>query len=98
MRRRTEDAIGPGALDRVATASRRRTRAHLPFTAETKVALSQAVRSAALYRCSEIGSAQLFLGLLADDGTTRRVLHRAGVTASTEELIQQVRAELVRAA
>ncbi|HEY0240161.1 MAG TPA: Clp protease N-terminal domain-containing protein [Friedmanniella sp.] len=100
VRRRAEDEFGPGALDPRARASRRGTtlsKGHIPFTTEVKGALAQAVRAAVFSGHSEIGSAQLFLGLLADDGTTRRVLHRLGVTASAEELVRLVQAELDQA-
>ena len=101
VRRRAEDAFGRGALDRPAARSRwgrTMTKGHLPLTSEAKEALTQAVRAATSYGHPEIGSAQLFFGLLADEGTTRRILHGLGVNASTEELIRLVRAELDQAA
>ena len=99
VRRRTEKAFGPGALDRAPVSSRgvRATKGHLPFTAGAKAALSQAFRAAAFYRDREIGSAQLFLGLLADEDVVL-TLSRTGRAPSTEHLIRLIRSELEQAA
>jgi ATP-dependent Clp protease ATP-binding subunit ClpA len=92
VRRRTEDAFGPGALDQPV---RSPTKGHVPFTAEAKAALGASVRSAVLGSAREIGSAQLFLGLLAvEEGTAIRTLRRAGVNVSAADLSRLVQAEI----
>ncbi len=92
VRRRTEDAFGPGALDQPVGKPRR---GHVPFTTEAKAALGESVRSAVLGSAREIGSAQLFLGLLAvEEGSAIRALHRAGVDASATDLSRLVQAEI----
>jgi ATP-dependent Clp protease ATP-binding subunit ClpA len=96
VRRRTEDAFGPGALDQPV---RTRRKGHVPFTTEAKAALGESVRSAVLGSAREIGSAQLFLGLLAmEEGTAVRTLRRVGVDASTADLRRLVQAEIGQAA
>lgn len=99
VRRRTEEAFGPGALDRAVGSSRgvRATKGHLPFTAGAKAALSQAVKAAAFHRDREIASAQLFLGLLTDEDVVL-TLSRTGRAPSTEDLIRLIRSELDQAA
>ena len=100
VRRRTEDAFGPGALDRSSGSSRSRiSRGHLPLTTEAKAALGEAVRATVRGAGREIGSAQLFLGLVAvENGTALRALRRVGVHASADELARLVQAELDQAA
>ena len=96
VRRRTEDAFGPGALDQRARSARK---GHVPFTTEAKAALGESVRSAVLGPTREIGSAQLFLGLLAvEEGTAVRTLRQVGVDASTADLRRLVEAEIGQAA
>lgn len=99
VRRRAEDAFGPGALDEPRPVRERRglLAAHVPFTAGAKRALAQAVRAATFHHDREIGSAQLFLGLLTDEDVVL-ILHRLGSTATTEELVSAVRERLDRAA
>lgn len=98
VRRRAEDAFGSGALDR---RPRRRRRGsgpgHIPFTDGAKAALAQAVRAAAFHGDREVGSAQLFLGLLTDE-TVVLALGRCGTAPSTADLVALVRAELDQAA
>jgi ATP-dependent Clp protease ATP-binding subunit ClpA len=100
VRRRTEDAFGPGALDRPSERRNvRLTKGHIPFTNEAKAALGESVKAAVRGPAREIGSAQIFLGLLAtEEGTALRTLHRLGVTASADELRRLVQAELDQAA
>lgn len=51
----------------------------IPFTSEAKAALAEAFRVTARSGDREIGSAQLFLGLLAvEEGTAFRTLRRIG--------------------
>jgi len=96
VRRRTEDAFGPGALDHPVGRPRK---SHLPLTSEAKAALGEAVRAAVRAGGREIGSAQLFLGLLAvEDGTAIGTLRRLGVDASAAELRRLTEAALTRAA
>ena len=99
VRRRTEEAFGPGALDEARSPRGRRglMKGHLPFTAGAKAALSQAVQAAVHHRDREIGSAQLFLGLLTDE-TVVLTLRRLGATASTEQLTSLIRECLKQAA
>src|SRR4051794_28277636 len=102
VRRRTEDAFGAGALDQPAPRARwgrGMPKGHIPFTAESKAALGEAVRAAVRGASREIGPAQLFLGLLAvQEGTALRTLRRAGVDATARELSHLVQAELDQAA
>lgn len=99
VRRRTEEAFGPGALDPPRRSRRRRTRGHVPFTREAQESLELALRHAVAAGDREIGSVQLFSGLLSTEGgTPLRVLRHLGVTTSSEELIRLVRAELDEAA
>ena len=96
VRRRTEDAFGPGALDEPAGQP---SKGHIPFTSEAKAALGEAVRAAIRTGSREIGSAQVFLGLLAvEEGTAIRVLRRLGVDASAAELNRLAEAEMSQAA
>ena len=99
VRRRTEDAFGPGALDEPPRTrwGRGIMKGHIPFTAEAKAALSQAVRAAAFHGDREIGSAQLFLGLLTEE-TVVLALSRCATAPSTEDLTRLIRAELDQAA
>ena len=94
-----EEAFGPGALDEPRAARGRRglVKGHLPFTTAAKAALSQAVRAAALHRDNEIGSAQLFLGLLTDEDVVL-TLRRLGVDASSDDLTRLIRVQLDQAA
>jgi ATP-dependent Clp protease ATP-binding subunit ClpA len=102
VRRRAEEAFGPGALDRPVSRSRwgrRAAKGHIPFTDEAKNALEQALRAAVRAHDTEITSGHLFLGLLAvEPGTALRVLRRAGVPASADELARLVRERLDEAA
>jgi len=101
VRRRAEDAFGPGALDPAPRSrwGRPRTTGHLPLTPEAKESLEMALRRALAAGDREIGSVQVFSGLLSTaGGTSLRVLRRLGVTVPCEELIQIVRAEVDQAA
>ena len=99
VRRRAEEQFGAGALDeRPRTRWGRRIAAgHIPFTPGAKAALKQAVSAAVLHQDREIGSAQLFLGLLADE-SVQRALSQLGVTAKTEDLSLLIRERLQQAA
>ena len=55
------------------------------------------MRAAAFHGDREIGSAQLFLGLLTDESVVL-LLSRCGTAPSTEDLVRLVRTELDAAA
>ena len=98
VRRRAEKEFGTGALDERGSRRRRRDSAGaIPFTPAAKAALEQALRAAVFYKDREIGSAQLFLGLLTDEAVVL-TLRRLGVTASTAELTTSIRVKLSQAA
>lgn len=88
VRRRAEETLGAGALDRpgpprTRIGSRRRSRGTVPFHPSAKAALVQSLREAVHLSHDYIGTEHLLLGLLADEhGPARLVLQRLGVTAS----------------
>ncbi|MGE3289084.1 MAG: Clp protease N-terminal domain-containing protein [Pseudonocardia sp.] len=77
VRRRAEEAFGPGALD-----GRRRWRAgHIPFEAHAKKVLELALREAIRIGDRHIGTEHLLLGLLhPGTGRAQRILDGHGVT------------------
>lgn len=82
VRRRAEDAFGPGALQRGRARGRGGCRGagHLPFTPAAKRALEGSLREAIKCRDNYIGPGHLVLGVLwADDPAVLRVLDRAGL-------------------
>lgn len=87
VRRRAEDAFGPGALDQPVRRRRsllRRydvsTGGHLPFARPAKQALAASVRAAVELGDTCIGADHLLLGLLADDAAAvPELLRRLGV-------------------
>ena len=95
VRRRVEDAFGPGALDCTRAARRRRGRlpGHLPFERASKKALEVSLREAVRMRHGYIGCEHLLLGLL-HDGAAARVLRSPGVDPDASRVIVE---ELVRA-
>lgn len=98
VRRRVEDAFGPGSLTgepaRRGWFGRRRLR-HIPFTSAAKKALEHSLREAVGLGHRYIGTEHLVLGLLADDdGVARAVLARTGVTPTQEEVRAAVLREL----
>lgn len=99
VRRQAEAEFGAGALDPSSRSrwNRRMTKGHIPFTPEAKGALAEALRAAVTHGDREIGSAQLFLGLLTDP-TVTTTLRGLGAEVSPTELTRQVRAELDQAA
>jgi ATP-dependent Clp protease ATP-binding subunit ClpA len=76
VRRRVEDAFGPGALER-----RRACRSGgLPFTKRSKRALERALREAIAHGDRHIGAEHIVLGLLGDpDCLAVRALEHLGV-------------------
>lgn len=98
VRRRIEDAFGPGSLagapERRGWFGRRRLR-HIPFTPAAKKALEQSLREAVALGHRYIGTEHLVLGLLAaDDGAARSILARTGVTVPQPEVRAAVLREL----
>lgn len=106
VRRRAEEAFGPGALDR----PRRQRRGlfghrsaggagHLPFTAEAKHALEGALRASVARRDGFIGTEHLLLGLLdSRAGTALALLRQVGVTEDAGAIRIRIDEVLDRAA
>ena len=93
VRRRVEEAFGPGALDRAGRGRRRRWRGgHIPFSRAAKKALELALREAIRLKHNYIGTEHVLLGLL-HDGTAHDVLAARGVRLDTARVIVE---ELVR--
>ncbi len=84
VRERADAVFGAGALDRGRRAPRR---GHLPFTADGKQALEQALREAVRLRSRQIDGRVLLLGLLRPgspaEGALTRALVEAGSSPST---------------
>ena len=93
VRRATEAAFGPGALDR---GGRRRGPVRgVPFTKRAKKSLEIAVRTAVSSGDKEISTGHLLLGVIGqDDNTALRVLTAAGVETSAlrQELARRMAA------
>lgn len=101
VRRRVEEAFGPGALSEAPRRRRgffrRRVLDRIPFSLGAKTGLEQSLRQALALGHSYIGSEHLVLGLLADDDApTARTLDRLGV--SPARVRERIRAELGKAA
>jgi ATP-dependent Clp protease ATP-binding subunit ClpA len=81
VRRRVEEAFGPGALDRVRRPRGRRWGGHIPFTKGSKKILELALREAVGLGHDYIGTEHLLLGVLdEEDGLGARTLTDLGVT------------------
>ena len=93
VRRRVEEAFGPGALDRTPAAGGSRFRGHLPFDRSAKKALELALREALGLGHNHIGTEHLLLGLLHAEGLARTVLTERGVRLEATRIIVD---ELVR--
>jgi ATP-dependent Clp protease ATP-binding subunit ClpA len=105
IRRRIEEAFGPGALDRTVPSRRRRRRAgrcgpisdrtvtgHLPFTPRAKKVLELSLREALALRHGYIGTEHLLLGLVREgEGIAATILADRGATP------QRVRSLVIRA-
>ena len=100
VRRRAEQAFGPGALDR--PRRQRRTRfgsGHLPLSPESKSALEQALRAAVAERHHYLGTGHLLLGLTATEhGTALSVLGSLDPAVDRAAIRARVLAELREAA
>jgi choline dehydrogenase-like flavoprotein len=94
VRRRVEEAFGPGALDRVRRPRGRRWGGgHIPFAKGSKKALELALREAIALGHNYIGTEHLLLGMLRGDGPGHDVLVARGVRLDVARVIVE---ELVR--
>ncbi len=90
VRRRVEEAFGPGALERK-PAGGRGVGGHLPLTPRSKKALELALREALHLGHRHIGTEHLLLGLVRDEGcSAAKLLATRGVDR------ERVRAEVLR--
>ena len=101
VRRRIEEAFGQGALERSASARRRRGRrkacgpsvGHMPFTPRAKKVLELAVREAKALRHDYIGTEHILLGLVRErDGLAAGMLAERDVS---DERVRTVVSELL---
>ena len=93
VRRRVEEAFGPGALDRARAPKRRFLGGHIPFAKEAKKALELALREALALKHNYIGTEHILLGLLHAEGAAHDVLVERGVLLDVARVIVD---ELVR--
>ena len=93
VRRRAEEAFGPGALDRRRGRSRRRLGGHIPFSTDAKTALALALREAVGLGHDHIGTEHVLLGMLRGEGPAHDVLVARGVRLDVARMIVD---ELVR--
>jgi ATP-dependent Clp protease ATP-binding subunit ClpA len=93
VRRRVEEAFGPGALDRVRRPRGRRWGGHTPFARTSKKALELALREAISLGHNYIGTEHLLLGMLRGEGPAHDVLIARGVRLDVARVIVE---ELVR--
>ena len=93
VRRRVEEAFGPGALDRVRRPRARRWRGHIPFAKGSRKALELALREAVALGHNYIGTEHMLLGLLRTEGLAQDVLAARGVRLDVARVIVE---ELVR--
>jgi ATP-dependent Clp protease ATP-binding subunit ClpA len=91
VRRRVEEAFGPGALERKASGARGLGAGHMPLTPRSKKALELALREAVHLGHGSIGTEHLLLGLVRDEGcSAARLLAARGVDC------ERARAEVLR--
>jgi ATP-dependent Clp protease ATP-binding subunit ClpA len=93
VRRRVEEAFGPGALDRVRRPRGRRWGGHIPFAKGSKKALELALREAVGLGHNYIGTEHMLLGLLRGEGVAQDVLVARGVRLDAARVVVE---ELVR--
>jgi ATP-dependent Clp protease ATP-binding subunit ClpA len=93
VRRRVEEAFGPGALDRVRRPRGRRWGGHIPFTKGSKKVLELALREAIGLGHNYVGTEHLLLGMLRGEGPAHDVLVGRGVLLDAARVIVE---ELVR--
>src|SRR3954447_15021688 len=87
VRRRVEEAFGPGALDRVRRPRGRRWGGHIPFAKGSKKALELALREAIGMGHNYIGTEHMLLGLLRGEGVARDVLVARGVRLDAARVV-----------
>jgi ATP-dependent Clp protease ATP-binding subunit ClpA len=91
VRRRVEEAFGPGALERSTSGGRGVGVSHIPLTARSKKTLELALREAIHLGHRYIGTEHLVLGLVRDEAcSAARILAARGADP------ERVRAEVVR--
>jgi ATP-dependent Clp protease ATP-binding subunit ClpA len=93
VRRRVEEAFGPGALDRGHSRRSRRWLGHMPFSKDAKKALQLALREALRLKHTSVDTEHLLLGVLHGQGTAHDVLVARGVQLDIARVIVD---ELVR--
>ena len=93
VRRRVEEAFGPGALDRVHRPRARRWGGHIPFARGARKTLELALREAVALGHNYIGTEHVLLGLLRSEGLAQDVLAARGVRLDAARVIVE---ELVR--
>ena len=93
VRRRVEQAFGPGALDRARRPRARRWGGHIPFARDSKKALELALREAVALGHGYIGTEHVLLGVLRGEGPARDVLVARGVRLDVARVVVE---ELVR--
>jgi ATP-dependent Clp protease ATP-binding subunit ClpA len=104
VRSQVEAAFGPGALDRPRHRPTGRIRhrvfgEHLPFSADAKTALEQALREAQTLQHNYIGTEHILLGLVANQkGPVAGALRRLRVAGDYEAVKAAVLDELARMA
>ena len=92
VRRRVEEAFGPGALDRAQEPKRLRG-GHIPFGRDAKKALELSLREAISLGHNYIGTEHVLLALVRGDGAAHDVLLGRGVRLDVARVIVE---ELVR--
>ncbi len=93
VRRRVEEAFGPGALDRAGRRRRARWGGHIPFARDARKALQLSLREAVSLRHNYIGTEHVLLGLLRADGAAHDVLTARGVRSDAARVVVE---ELLR--
>ena len=93
VRRRVEEAFGPGALDRAQEPKRRFLGGHIPFAGEAKKSLELSLREAISLGHNYIGTEHVLLALVRGDGAAHDVLVGRGVRLDVARVIVE---ELVR--
>jgi ATP-dependent Clp protease ATP-binding subunit ClpA len=93
VRRRVEEAFGPGALDRPRSPKRRWIGGHIPFAKEAKKALELSLREALRMRHNYIGTEHMLLGMVHGEGVAHDVLVARGVQLDVARVIVE---ELLR--
>jgi ATP-dependent Clp protease ATP-binding subunit ClpA len=91
VRRRVEEAFGPGALERSTSGGRGVGVSHIPFTARSKKTLELALREAIHLGHRSIGTEHLLLGLERDETCSA-----ATILAARGADRERVRAEVLR--